>query len=80
VTDSGIIEFMSAKRAATKKAVKKSPRKKWSRNVTEHSNALDLEQGVFKVATRKESPSLSNDRQSIAKEKKVDRISQLCRC
>jgi len=53
VTDSGIIGFMSAKRAATEKAVKKSPKKKWSRNVTEHSNALDLEQGVFKGSNPK---------------------------
>ena len=45
---------MATKKAATKKrttkrATKKSgPKKKWSRNVTEHSNALDLEQNVFK--------------------------------
>jgi predicted HNH restriction endonuclease len=37
------------KRTTAKKATKKSAsRKKWSHNVTEHSNALDLQQGVFK--------------------------------
>ncbi len=45
---------MATKKAATKKrttkrATKKSaPGKKWSRSVTEHSNALDLEESVFK--------------------------------
>ena len=30
-------------------ATKKSfPKKKWSRNVTEHSNALDIEENIFK--------------------------------
>jgi hypothetical protein len=37
------------KRTSSKKATKKpAPKKKWSRSVTEHSNALDLEQNVFK--------------------------------
>jgi len=37
------------KRTPTRRVTKKSaPKKKWSGNVTEHSNALDLEQGVFK--------------------------------
>jgi Protein of unknown function (DUF3175) len=37
------------KRTSTKRAAKKpAPKKKWSRNVMEHSNALDLQQGVFK--------------------------------
>jgi len=45
---------MAKKKAATKKkttagkAERPTSRKKWSRSVTEHSNALDLEQGVFK--------------------------------
>src|SRR6476620_1735878 len=30
------------------KATHKKSRRKWSKNVTEHSDALDLEQGVFK--------------------------------
>ena len=30
------------------KATHKKSRRKWSANVTEHSDALDLEQGVFK--------------------------------
>jgi hypothetical protein len=44
---------MATKKAATnkrttKRATKKSvPKKKWSRSVTEHSNALHLEQNVF---------------------------------
>ena len=39
------------KRTHSKRTAKKSRKpaqKKWSRNVTEHSNALDLEQNVFK--------------------------------
>jgi hypothetical protein len=45
---------MATKKAATKKRTtkgttrKSAPKEKWSRNVTEHSNALDLEQNVFK--------------------------------
>ena len=45
---------MATKKAATRKRTtkrttrKSAPKKKWSRNVTEHSNALDLEQNVFK--------------------------------
>lgn len=35
---------MSIKNSAAKKA----PLKKWSKNVTEHSNAMDLEKDVFK--------------------------------
>jgi hypothetical protein len=37
------------KRTHSKRTAKKSvPKKKWSQSVTEHSNALDLEQNVFK--------------------------------
>jgi len=37
------------KRTASKRATKKAaPKKKWSQEITEHSNALDLEQNVFK--------------------------------
>ena len=37
------------KRSSIRRTTKVSaPRKKWSRQVTEHSNALDLEGGVFK--------------------------------
>ena len=42
---------MATKKAATKKGTttkRSSPKKKWSKKVTEHSNALDLEGGVFK--------------------------------
>ncbi|SRR6266508_3657178 len=41
---------MATKKTATKKraAKKSAPKKKWSRSVTEHSNALDLEKNVFK--------------------------------
>ncbi|HEY1871274.1 MAG TPA: DUF3175 domain-containing protein [Chitinophagaceae bacterium] len=42
---------MATKKAATKKRStqkRSAPKKKWSRSVTEHSNALDLEGGVFK--------------------------------
>ena len=42
---------MATKKTATKKRTTKkrsAPKKKWSRKVTEHSNALDLEGGVFK--------------------------------
>jgi hypothetical protein len=42
---------MATKRAARKsskrKSTKKSSAKRWSRRVTEHSHALDLESGVF---------------------------------
>lgn len=38
----------SAKKAAPKKTVsKKAAPKKWSQSVTEHSDAMDLEQNVF---------------------------------
>jgi Protein of unknown function (DUF3175) len=36
------------KRTAKNRTKKGSTKKKWSRSVTEHSDALDLEQGVFK--------------------------------
>src|SRR6266404_9211076 len=37
------------KRTASKRATKKAaPKKKWSQEITEHSNALDLEQNVFR--------------------------------
>jgi hypothetical protein len=36
------------KKASKKTAKKSAPKKKWSRKVTEHSNALDLEKDVFK--------------------------------
>lgn len=42
---------MATKKAATKKRTtrkRSAPKKKWSRSVTKHSNALDLEGGVFK--------------------------------
>ena len=39
---------MATKKTATKKPIKKVSGSKWSGNVTEHSNALDLEQGIFK--------------------------------
>jgi hypothetical protein len=39
----------AVKRSASKKAgSKKSAVKKWSKNVTEHSNAMDLEKDIFK--------------------------------
>src|SRR5438552_1642092 len=42
------------KRRSIKRTTKVSaPRKKWSRQVTEHSNALDLEGGVFKKTAPK---------------------------
>lgn len=41
----------STAKAKTKKATKKrtTPAKRWSQRVTEHSDALDLKQGVFKL-------------------------------
>lgn len=36
------------KATAKKAAIKKAAPKKWSKSVTEHSNALDLEKDVFK--------------------------------
>jgi len=39
----------AAKKGAAKKpATKKSAPKKWSKSVTEHSNALDLDKNIFK--------------------------------
>ena len=35
------------------RSTRRSPADKWSQNVTEHSNALDLEQGVFKQRSAK---------------------------
>src|SRR5436190_12259697 len=37
------------KATAKKTATKKAAPKKWSKSVTEHSNALDLEKDVFKL-------------------------------
>jgi hypothetical protein len=34
-------------------AAAKKPAKRWSQDVTEHSNALDLEKGVFKLESPK---------------------------
>jgi hypothetical protein len=39
---------MATKKSVLKKKTTTSPRRRWSLKVTEHSNALDLEQGVFK--------------------------------
>jgi len=36
------------KRSSTKRTKKTSTPEKWSQDVTQHSNALDLESGVFK--------------------------------
>ena len=38
---------------ATQARKRKKTAKKWSRRVTEHSNALDLEQGVFTKSSAK---------------------------
>jgi uncharacterized protein DUF3175 len=45
--------IMATKKSAPNKGTRKrkvrsAPKKKWSRNVTEHSDALDLEKDVFK--------------------------------
>jgi hypothetical protein len=42
------------KTSGTSAKRKSTPKKKWSRDVTEHSNALDLENGVFKNKDPKE--------------------------
>ena len=39
---------MPTKKIAAKKASKKRAPKKWSKKVTKHSNAMDLEKDVFK--------------------------------
>ena len=39
---------MVTKKYAVKKPAKKTAPRKWSQNVTEHSNAMDLEKDVFK--------------------------------
>lgn len=39
---------MTTKKAAANRPIKKVSKRKWSRRVTEHSNALDLETGVFR--------------------------------
>jgi len=39
---------MPIKNTAAKKTSKKAAPKKWSKKVTEHSNAMDLEKDVFK--------------------------------
>src|SRR5215510_9112533 len=38
----------TTKAATAKRTTKRSAKKKWSANVTKHSNALDLERSVFK--------------------------------
>jgi Protein of unknown function (DUF3175) len=43
----GVI-FLKRNMATIKTPKKKKPTKKWSQNVTEHSNAMDLEKDVFK--------------------------------
>lgn len=48
-----LLKIMATKKAATRKRAskrlaKKSPKKKWSGQVTKDSNALDLERDVFK--------------------------------
>jgi len=46
---------MTTKKTTTKKSAgeKKTTSSKWSQKVTEHSNALDLEKGVFKKSDPK---------------------------
>ena len=43
-----------AKKSATKKSAPKKAAKKWSKPVTEHSNAMDLEKDIFKSKDPKE--------------------------
>jgi len=38
----------TVKKSSSKKTAKKSPPKKWSKKVTETSNAMDLERDIFK--------------------------------
>jgi hypothetical protein len=44
---------MKTKKTATKKGLKKSIAKKWSKRVNETSNALDLETNIFKSGSAK---------------------------
>lgn len=58
------------RRTATRRAHRAArPQRKWSRGVTERSNALDLERGVFKLPPREMAQSLkrSADRSSRRK-------------
>jgi len=49
----------------TKKSTKRTSTKKyWSKNVTEHSNAMDLEKGVFKRSPRAIAQSLKRSVES----------------
>ncbi len=69
------------KRTSVKRATKKSaPKKKWSRNVMEHSNALDLEQGVFKKKDPKKIAQSLKRSAEHSKRKKADHINQPCQC
>ena len=58
------------------------PRKRWSQNVTEHSNALDLEPGVFTwndprkiAASLKRSAEISRRRKSTPYQSAVSMLS-----
>ena len=51
-------------------AKKKTPPKRWSQDVTEHSNALDLEEGVFALASpRRIAESLKRSAESSTRRK-----------
>src|SRR4030095_13102449 len=60
----------ATKQPAKNRTKKASTKKKWSRSVTEHSDALDLEQGVFKMKDPKKiAQSLKHSADNSKREK-----------
>jgi hypothetical protein len=57
------------RRGAKPRPTGKRPRRYWSRNVTARSNALDLEQGVFRLAPREMARSLKRSAEQSARRK-----------
>lgn len=53
-------------------AKSKSARRRWSRDVTEHSNALDLEPGVFTLKDPKEIAASLKRSAEASKRRKAD--------
>jgi hypothetical protein len=58
-----------ARKSGTKS---KSARRRWSRDVTEHSNALDLEPGVFTLKDPKEIAASLKRSAEASKRRKAD--------
>jgi hypothetical protein len=64
--------MMMARRETMAATKKKKPRKRWSQQVTEHSDALDLERGVFTLKDPKQIAASLKRSAEASKRRKAD--------